>query len=406
MKNEKVNLLALLILLFIACSKNNNDITYIQEEPLFKLDLPEEYYNYANIELPNYYKESKFPDAFQFEAVTIYDNTPKDNLITDAGATLGRVLFYDTKLSSNGTISCASCHNFEHGFSDSEILSIGFEGGRTRRHSMGIVNARFYAGGQFFWDERAKTLEDQVLMPFQDDIEMGLTLDELIHIIKNQSYYALLFEDAFGNDNITSDRISKSLAQFIRSIVSVTSKYDKARGDVESPLDDFPNFTAKENEGKKLFYMPRTLTNGESGSCVGCHQTEAFIGPLPVNNFRLTTFATSNGLDLISTTDLGVNEATNNINDIGKFKFPSLKNIAIRPPYMHDGRFSTLEEVIDHYSFGIQNNTALITPLVNSNGEVGQFNFTETEKEALLAFLNTLTDNEMLTDEKYSNPFK
>lgn len=120
----------------------------------------------------------------------------------------------------------------------------------------------------------------------------------------------------------------------------------------------------------------------------------------------LTTFATSNGLDATSTTDLGVNEATGSPRDIGKFKFPSLKNIAIRPPYMHDGRFATLEEVIDHYSSGIQNHSSLITPLVNSNGQVGQFNFTQAEKDALIAFLNTLTDNQMLTDEKYNNPFK
>jgi cytochrome c peroxidase len=119
----------------------------------------------------------------------------------------------------------------------------------------------------------------------------------------------------------------------------------------------------------------------------------------------LTTFATTNGLDATSTTDLGVNEATGNPNDIGKFKIPSLKNISIRPPFMHDGRFATLEEVIDHYSSGVQNHSSLITPLVNSSGQVGQFNFTQEEKEALIAFLNTLTDEQMINDEKYSDPF-
>lgn len=239
-------------------------------------------------------------------------------------------MFYDKKLSGNGTISCASCHDASHGFSDPEVLSIGFEGGLTRRHSMGIVNARYNAGGKFFWDERAATLEDQVLMPFQDAVEMGLTLDELIQVTKNQDYYPILFEDAFGDQNISSDRISKALAQFIRSMVSPTSKYDKARSEVTSAIVDFPGFTDLENEGKRIFYLPRPLSNGVNGNCVGCHQTEAFIGPSRTSLGPLTTFTTTNGLDAVSTTDLGVNETTKNTADIGKFKIPSLKNIAIR----------------------------------------------------------------------------
>jgi cytochrome c peroxidase len=229
-------------------------------------------------------------------------------------------------------------------------------------------------------------------MPFQDDVEMGLTLQELLTIVGEQTYYRPLFEDAFGDSNVTSDRISKALAQFIRSMVSTTSKYDQARNEVQS--------------GKRLFYLPRELTNGVNGNCVGCHQTEAFIGPLPNFPGPLATFATSNGLDATSTIDLGVGESTGNSNDNGKFKVPSLKNIGIRPPYMHDGRFATLEEVIEHYNSGIQNHPNLINPLVNANGEVGQFDFTQAEKDALVAFLNTLTDNQMLSDEKYSDPFE
>ena len=393
------------MILIVACSDDKAE-NEVPANPFAELDLPEDYFNYANISLPSYITSSEFPPQFQFEAAMEYDNTPIDNPITDAGATLGRVLFYDKKLSANGTISCASCHQAEHGFSDPNVFSEGFEGGLTRRHSMGIVNARFYADGRFFWDERAATLEDQVLMPFQDEVEMGLTLLELENIAAEQPYYPPLFEDAFGDNQINSDRISKALAQFIRSLVSTTSKYDQARSEVESPISDFPDFTELENTGKRLFYIPRMLTNGVNGNCVGCHQTEAFVGPLPSNPGLLTTFATSNGLDAMSSIDLGVNEATGNPNDIGKFKVPSLKNIAIRPPYMHDGRFATLEEVIDHYSSGIQNHPNLISPLVNSNGEEGQFNFTDNEKEALIAFLHTLTDHQMLTDEKYSNPFK
>ena len=404
--NKILTIMVLVSMILIgACSKDDVKIESTID-PFVELNLPEEYFNYANIALPIHYTENGFPPAFQFQPAIAYDNTPENNAITNAGATLGRVLFYDKKLSANGTIACASCHKAEHGFSDPNILSEGFEGSHTRRHSMGLINARFYADGRFFWDERAVTLEDQVLMPFQDDVEMGLSLEELINIANEQTYYPILFEDAFGDNTITSERISKAIAQFIRSLVSTTSKYDQARSEVESAVADFPGFTDQENHGKRLFYFPRTLTNGVNGNCVGCHQTEAFVGPLPSNAGPLTSFATSNGLDVTSTIDLGVNESTGNPRDIGKFKVPSLRNISIRPPYMHDGRFASIEEVVEHYSSGIQNHTNLISPLVNEDGEVGRFNFTQEEKEALVAFLNTLTDNEMLSDEKYNDPFK
>ncbi len=394
-----------LVFFTVACSEEDND-NEGPTESVTSLNLPDQPFNYSNIELPDHITNNEFPDQFQFRPVTDFDNTPIDNPITDAGATLGRVLFHDKKLSANGTIACASCHVAEHGFSDPDVLSEGFEGGLTRRHSMGIVNARYYAEGRFFWDERAESLEAQVLMPFQDEVEMGLTLDELVRITSEQTYYPELFEDAFGDKTINSDKISKALAQFIRSLVSTTSKYDIARDEVDSPIIDFPDFSDLENEGKRLFYGRRILTNGVTGNCVGCHQTEAFIGPSRANLGPLTTFATTNGLDAASIDDLGVGETTGNSSDNGKFKIPSLKNIAIRPPYMHDGRFATLEEVMEHYSSGIQNHPNLISPLVNANGEVGQFNFTTAEKEALIAFMHTLTDNEMLTDEKYSNPFE
>ncbi len=406
MKNQIFILFFVFIFFLIACFDDVDlNPSVDNEDPFAELNLPDTYFNYSNVDFPSYILNSEFPTQFQFRAPIEYDNTPDDNEVSNPGATLGRVLFYDKKLSANGTISCASCHQADHGFSDPNILSEGLEGGLTRRHSMGIVNARFYADGRFFWDERAETLEEQVLMPFQDEVEMGLSLEELIRIIEDQAYYPTLFKDAFGDSIITSDRISKALAQFIRSLVSITSKYDQARSEVSSPLMDFPSFTEQENQGKRLFNLPRELTNGINGNCVGCHQTEAFVGPFPNLPGSLTSFATSNGLDAVSTFDLGVGESTGNVNDNGKFKVPSLKNIAIRPPYMHDGRFATLEEVIEHYSSGIQNHPNLISPLVNDDGEVGQFDFNQSEKEALVAFLKTLTDEEMLSDEKFSDPF-
>ena len=409
----RIILFCLVSLLVISCGgEDNNTDSDITSDNLPSYDslpgltLTGEYYNYSEILLPEHYLYNDFPDSFIFQhAASDLDNTPNHNTITNAGATLGRVLFYDKKLSANGTIACASCHLQSLGFSDANTLSVGFEGDLTRRHSMGIVNARFYESGKFFWDERADTLEDQVLMPFQDSVEMGLTLSELEEIVRNQSYYPTLFQDAFGDNTISSDRISRALAQFIRSIVSVTSQYDIERSQVNSPLLDFPGFTDQENLGKDLFFLPRTLDNGDTINCVGCHITEAFIRPVPLSDLP-TTNSVTNGLDAESTDDKGIYEATGNSDDIGKFKVPSLKNIAIRPPYMHDGRFVTLDEVIDHYSIGVQKHINLAHPLLGSDGEPVKFNFTETEKEALIAFLNTLTDYDMISDVKYSNPFE
>lgn len=156
--------------------------------------IPAEYFNYENITLPDHYESNYFPPPFIFQHAAIdFDNTPVDNPITDAGATLGRVLFYDKKLSANGTIACASCHQQAHGFSDPEVLSVGFDGGLTRRHSMGLANARFNGPGKFFWDERAATLEDQALMPFQNSIEMGLTLPQLEQIVRDQVLLSIAF---------------------------------------------------------------------------------------------------------------------------------------------------------------------------------------------------------------------
>lgn len=204
------------------------------------------------------------------------------------------------------------------------------------------VNARFYQRGRFFWDERATTLEEQVLMPFQDPVEMGMTLEQVVSTVQQQSYYPALFENAFGTQEINADKISKALAQFVRSIVSHSSKYDAGRAMSPSPGANFPNFTAQENLGKHLFFQ--TIPNGGS-ACFGCHTTEAFISanPGPQNN----------GLDAVSTTDSGAGGVFANPIFIGRFKTTSLRNIALTAPYMHDGRFATLEEVMEHYNSGI-----------------------------------------------------
>lgn len=390
----------LFFLVFSGVVYGDTLISAAQTDPSTTPSLPEQPFDYAGIVLPDHYLSNAFQAGRQNAAID-NDNTPADNPITNEGATLGRVLFYDTKLSANGTIACASCHLQEHGFADPNQFSIGFGGGTTRRHSMGLVNARFYEPGKFFWDERAATLEDQVLMPFQDSVEMGLTLEQLVQIVQNQPYYAPLFEDAFGDDTITSDRISKALAQFVRSIVSVNSKYDQGRVEVQNPMANFSNFTPQENMGKRLFFAP----GGGRTPCLGCHISEAFVAP-PAPNPAATTSATNNGLDAVSTDDLGVFETTGNNADIGKFKVPSLRNVGVREPYMHDGRFDSLEEVVEHYSSGIQNHPTLHPTLRNGNGTPANYNFTEEEKAAVVAFLHTLTDEDLIDDEKFSNPFQ
>ena len=334
--------------------------------------LPNTPYNYANINLPNYFLQGDVAAA---------DNTPNNNPITDAGATLGRVLFYDVKLSANDTTSCASCHQAEAGFSDPRPLSVGFQGGQTPRNSMGLANARYYEDGHFFWDERADTLEDQVLLPIQDPVEMGMDLNTLVTKLSATEYYDPLFEDAFGDSTVTEERISLALAQFVRSMVSYQSKFD------EGLQNNFANFTPQEDQGRRLF-------DGR-GRCDTCHTTEIQIADRPRNN----------GVDDGINDDDGVGAVTNRPNDFGDFRTPSLRNIALTGPYMHDGRFATLDEVLQFYNNGIQAHPNLDQVLRQDNSTPRQLNLNANDRAALIAFLNTLTDETFINDPKFSDPF-
>jgi cytochrome c peroxidase len=292
-------------------------------------------------------------------------------------------------LSANSTTACASCHKSEFGFSDDRVLSKGFLDGDTGRHSMSLTNARFYAPGMFFWDQRAATLEEQVLMPFQDEVEMGMTLETLVEAVAAQDIYPPLFEKAFGDNEVTTDRISKALAQFVRSLVSYQSRYDEGRAQVSSSSVDFPNFTPLENLGKQVFVNTPMGPNG--AGCAVCHQGETMS---PAG-------ALSNGLDMSTEDDQGYGIVTGLPGDMGTFKVPSLRNVAVRGRFMHDGRFGSLAEVIAHYGEGVKSHANLGMPLNMHPGDLS------TEKrEALEAFLNTLTDETMMNDPKFSNPFQ
>jgi cytochrome c peroxidase len=339
-----------------------------------KLHLPDTPYRYANPDLPGHFKT---PAAERF------DNTPADNPVTDAGATLGRVLFYDTRLSANNTISCGSCHVQAHAFVDPNRFSRGFKGGMTDRHAMNLVNLRYHPRARFFWDERGGNLEAMVLLPVENRLEMGQNLLKLPAILAAEPLYAGLFRQAFGDPEITNERIARALAQFLRSMLSYHSRYDDGRLRVHSSQDDFPNFTLEENRGKALFLR----------NCGLCHlpdQDAHFVMTEPVNT----------GLDDDTVgTDGGVGDITLKPQDIGRFKSPSLRNVEVTGPYMHDGRLPTLEAVLDHYSSGGKKH-------LNKDVRVQPLHFTRSEQAALVAFLKTLTDPTFLSDPKFSDPFK
>ncbi len=340
------------------------------------LRLPETPYHYADPDLPAH---------FRTPAARRFDNTPRDNPVTDPGATLGRVLFYDTRLSANNTVACGSCHLQKHAFVDPNRFSKGYEGKLTDRNAPSLVNLRYYPRGRFFWDERAASLEEQALMPIQSRTEMGQDLATLVEALARAERYPALFRAAFGDEQVTRERVGRALAQFARALVSYRSKYDEGRARARSVRDDFANFTARENQGKGLFLR----------HCATCHlpagQDAHFIMLRPLNN----------GLDAdYKTADGGVGDVTLQAPDLGRFKSPSLRNVEFTAPYMHDGRFATLEEVIDHYSRNVK---------AHPNVDVRvrrRPDFGDSEKAALVAFLKTLSDPEFLTDPRFSDPFQ
>ncbi len=359
------------------------------------LSLPEVPYTYRESILPAFMTESQLIYGFVEMSMVEEDNLPPEQPITDEGATLGRVLFYDKRLSANGEISCASCHQQRLGFSDPRKNSIGFDGKTTRRHAMSLVNSRYYRNGRFFWDEGAGSLEEQVVMPFLDEIEMGLSEEELIRIISSTSYYSALFQQAFGDTAVTTQRISTSLSQFVRSIVSYRTKYDEGRAKVTSVLEDFPNFNESENLGKQLFF--RRFNDGFA--CFECHTTEGFVGTLrgPQNN----------GIDSEFGNDLGAFETYSDRPELkGSFKVPTLRNIGVTAPYMHDGRFRTLMDVINHYNEGVKDHPALSEFMKGADGRPFRLQLNEQEKQAMVDFLHTLTDHELNRDIKFSDPFQ
>lgn len=310
------------------------------------------------------------------------DTLPVDNLITNGGATLGRVLFYDKRLSITNTHSCGSCHEQAHGFASSERFPTGAVGVPTRRSPMALGNVRFNSENRHFADERAGRLESLTSMPIEDRDELGNTMVAVVQKLSSVDYYPPLFQSAFGSPEITSERISRALAQFLRTLITYQSKMDRAfyPSDPGAPPDPTHSLTGQEERGFQVFI---------EGQCFHCHMTRTFASPWPANN----------GLDA-EVTDPGTAAG------VGEFRVASLRNIAVTGPYMHDGRFATLREVIEHYSTGLKMSPNLHIILGGLRPEPFFRNFSDDDKDALEAFFNTMTDDVFLSDPKFSDPFQ
>lgn len=308
------------------------------------------------------------------------------DLYSNASVELGRVLFYDKKLSLNNTISCGSCHVQSAAFSDKMPFSVGFGGQKTTRNSMAICNPVFL--NNMFWDSRAAGSLDLSTRPVFNHIEMGMENDAMLESkLASTSYYAELFTKAYGDSKVTRGRISMSISHFLSAMVTGNSKFDKVVSSSPSV-----QFTGLEQMGKDLFFSERAR-------CSRCHNGQNFSAPDdPGNTYGSPTVK--------GTANIGLERIyQDNGKENGKFRIPSLRNVELSGPYMHDGRFTTLEQVIDHYSRGIQPHAHLDENLKDGQGNPIKLNFSEQEKEALLAFLRTLTDYSFLQDKRFSNPF-
>jgi len=329
-----------------------------------------------SISLPSPIKPLYLPDKFTPYRFTIsgtfpIPDLPRDNPLLEERVTLGRKLFHETALSRDGTISCASCHQASFAFTDPRAASIGIRGQVGTRHAMPLFNLAWKTS--YFWDGRAPSLRAQTLMPIQDHTEMDETLDHVTAKLAAIGEYPPLFQAAFGSPEVSAEKIGLALENFLLTLTAYDAKFDRAMRGQETLSDD-------ERRGFELFmteYDPRTRQFG--ADCFHCHG-----GPL----FSDHQFH-NNGL-VPSEADPGRFRVTGVESDRGKFATPSLRNVALTGPYMHDGRFITLDEVVEHYSSGVQRNPTLDPNLAKHPD--GGLHLSADDRRALVAFLKTLTD--------------
>ncbi len=315
---------------------------------------------------------------------------------------LGRVLFYDKSISKDGKIACANCHKQELAFGDNTSVSKGVFDRSGERNSIALSSVPSFSGAyentgnSLFWDNRVKTVQEQSRASLANVKEMDMTMTEVVDAVNNQPYYSVLFKKAYGEQAATEERVTEAIQSFVHALSSFQSKFDVAAQEaflLGQPnnfnfiLQDFASFSAQENKGLALY----------QSNCASCHTSTLTAPHLQ---------SASNGLDE-NPNDPGVGGITNYFPDLGTFKVPALRNVALTAPYMHDGRFQTLEQVIEHYSTGIKPHINLHADLKVGGGNLPKkFNFSTEEKQALIAFLRTLSDEKMMADVRYSNPFK
>lgn len=325
----------------------------------------------------------EFPKLLFFPPMPIASNNP----VTNEGVNLGRHLFYDPILSLDSSISCSSCHQQAYAFSDPRqtAFSAGVQGRVGKRNAPPLFNLAWYPA--LFWDGRAVSIEEQVFHPVRAHEEMDLDWSTAVTRLQNNERYPPLFQKAFGSPTIDSQRVAYAIAQFERSLISNRSKYDRV-------LKGLDRFTADEKEG---FLIMNEMSRGD---CLKCHSTDAdALGT--VRRFS------NNGLEAISDpinyTDKGLGETTGNLKDNGKFKIPSLRNIALTAPYMHDGRFKDLAAVLDFYSDQVH--ASANVDLKMASAQHGGVHLSAKEKAQVIAFLYTLTDSAFIQDPAFGNPF-
>lgn len=312
---------------------------------------------------------------------------PENNPLTKEGVELGRYLFYETKLSKDNSLSCSSCHEQKRAFTDGKPFSEGVDHVMTNRNSMSLANLLWVRN--FFWDGRTNSLEEQAVVPLTDPHEMGQTLEESVKKIEQLPIYPRLFEKAYGSKKISPEGITKAIAQFERTLISGNSVYDQYLKGEYKP-------TPQELRGMNLFLTaPSPDKNIRGANCGHCHGTPKTFIELYHNN----------GLDA-KPRDAGRAGVTGAVGDHGRFRVPTLRNIALTAPYMHDGRFWTLRDVLDHYNDHIQSSATLSSFIEGTSNETGgkSLLLTNSEKADVISFLHLLTDSTFVNDPRFSNP--
>ncbi|MGF1532872.1 MAG: cytochrome-c peroxidase [Bernardetiaceae bacterium] len=322
---------------------------------------------------------------------------PSDNPLTQEGVELGRLLFYEPLLSRNNQQSCASCHKQANAFAEPRRVSMGTRGQTGTRNSMSLSNLLWV--NRFFWDGRAESLEEQALDPITNPLEMDESIPNVLAKLQATDLYPSKFEAAFGNPTITAENLARALAQFQRTLISSNSKYDQFLKGSYQPTD-------LELEGIELFFThPIPEIGLRGGNCGDCH-----VGPLVTGDPNGWLGFHNNGLDTDENLAQGLAAVTGRAADKGKFRAPSLRNIALTAPYMHDGRFAALEEVIEHYDEHINNSQTLDPLIIEASNEIVEdgkpikLHLTDHEKRAILAFLEMLTDQTFINDPRFSDP--